>query len=137
MKRTTLVALTTLVLALVVNVAFAQSKRKANVPFAFAVDQSSMEAGQYSITEVSDRVLQIRNDTTNATVTVIALHEESLKPQNARLVFHKYGDRYILAEVWGSTGDSGIEIPAGKLEQELRAESPSAGGPAEVVVALR
>ncbi len=137
MKRTTLLALTAFVAALAVNIALAQSQRKANVPFAFSVDQSSMEAGRYSITEVSDRVLQIRNDATNATITVIALHEESQKPQNPRLVFHKYGDRYVLAEVWGSTSASGIEIPAGKNEQELRAESPSAGGPAEVVVALR
>jgi hypothetical protein len=137
MKRTTLMALTTLVLALAVNVAFAQSQRKANVPFAFAVDQTSMEAGPYSITEVSDRVLQVRNDATHATMTIIAVHAERLKPQNPRLVFHKYGDRYVLAEVWGSTGSSGIEIPAGKLEQELRAESTRAGGSSEVVVALR
>jgi hypothetical protein len=137
MKRTTLTALTALVLALAVNVAFAQSKKQANVPFAFTVDQTSMAAGQYSITEVNDRVLQIRNDATKATVTIIALREESLKPQNPRLVFHKYGDRYVLAEVWGSSSESGMEIPAGKLEQEMRTASASAGGPAEVVVALR
>lgn len=137
MKRTTLLALTAFVAALAVNIALAQSQRKANVPFAFAVDQSSMEAGQYTITEVSDRVLQIRNDATHATVTIIGLHEESVKPQNPRLVFRKYGDRYVLAEVWGSTTASGMEISSGKLEQEQRAESPSAGGSSEVVVALR
>jgi hypothetical protein len=137
MKRTTLLALTAFVVALAVNLALAQSQRTANVPFAFTVDQTPMGAGQYSITEVSDRVLQIRNDSTNASITIIALHEEGVKPQNPRLVFHKYGDRYVLAEVWGSTSASGMELPAGKVEQELRAESPSAGGPAEVVVALR
>jgi hypothetical protein len=142
MKRNLYVALTALVLALAINVAFAQShtKAKADVPFAFAVEQNSMAAGHYSIIEVSERTLEIRNDDTNTAVTLIALHEESIKPQNARLVFHKYGDRYFLAEVWcssGSAGSSGMEFPSGKLEQEMRAANLNSGGPSEVVVALR
>lgn len=138
MKRTMFGALTALVLALVINVAFAQSKCKADVPFAFAVDQTSMAAGQYSIIEISAGVMQVRNDSTNASAAVIVQHEESLKPQHPRMVFHKYGDRYFLAEVWGGSGDSGMEFPAGKLEQEVRAAYRNTSPHAEeVVVALR
>ena len=140
MKRTVFGALTALVLALVTNVAFAQShsKAKADVPFAFTVDQKSMPAGQYSIVEISGGVMQVRNDSTNASLAVIAQHEESLKPQNPRMVFHKYGDRYFLAEVWGGSGDSGMEFPVGKAEQEMRAAYKDTSPHAEeVVVALR
>jgi len=139
MKRNMFWSLTALVLALVVNVAFAESKSKANVPFAFSVEQNSMAAGEYSIT-ISDRVMTLRNDSTNATVAVIAQHEESAKPQSTRLVFHKYGDSYFLAEVWSATGKagaSGIELPASKAEQETRTAYKDAGGATEVVVAMR
>ena len=143
MKRTVFGALTALVVALVINVAFAQShsKAKADVPFAFAVEQNSMAAGHYSIIELSERTLEIRNDDTNTAVAVIAQREESIKAQNPRLVFHKYGDRYFLAEVWsasGSAGGSGMEFPTGKAEQETRAAYHNTAPHAEeVVVALR
>jgi hypothetical protein len=136
MKRNLFWGLTALVLALTVNVASAQSKSAAaDVPFAFTINESSMAAGHYTITEVSDRVLQLRNDDTNKTVSVIAQHEESVKEQKIQLVFHKYGDRYTLAEVWD--GASGSQLPSSKLEQERRAASKNAGGSSEVVVTLR
>ena len=139
MKRNLFVSLTALVLALTVNVAFAQSKSHANVPFAFSVDHTPMEAGQYSIL-VTDRVIQIRNDSTNKSVIMASNRLESTKPQNSRLVFHKYGDRYFLAEAWTATGQagaSGMELPASKAEQETRAAYKDAGAPQEVILAMR
>lgn len=141
MKRKMYLSLTALVLALAVNLAFGQSSSmtKANVPFAFSIEQNAMEAGQYSIT-ITDHVLRIRNDSTNKAVTLMAQTEESAKPQNTRLVFHKYGDSYFLAEVWHSTGQagaSGIELPASKAEQETRAAYKDASGATEVIVAMR
>lgn len=141
MKRKMYLSLTALVLALAVNTAFAQSSSmtKADVPFAFSIAQNSMEAGQYSIT-VTDHVLRIRNDATNKSVMLIAQTEESEKPQATRLVFHKYGDSYYLAEVWNATGHagaSGIELPASKAEQETQASYKDAGAPQEVVIAMR
>ena len=141
MKRKMFLSLTALVLALAVNVALAQSSSmtKANVPFAFSIEQNSMEAGQYSVT-VTDHLLRIRNDSTNKSVTLMAQSEESAKPQATRLVFHKYGNSYYLAEVWRATGQagaSGIELPASKAEQETSAAYKDAGGATEVIVAMR
>ena len=139
MKRNLFGALTMLVLALVVNVPVvnAQSKAKADVPFAFTVAQSSLPDGTYTIRVVEGNEMEIRNEQTNATVFLIAQHEESLKPQNPRLVFHRYGDKYFLAEAWCGS-NAGIEIPASKLEQEMRAASSNSLPHAEeVVVALR
>ena len=139
MKRNLIGALTLLVLALVVNVPLvnAQSKAKANVPFAFNAAQTPLPTGTYTISMAEGNLVQIRNDKPNATVLMIAQHEESVKPQNPRLVFHKYGDKYFLAEAWSDSG-SGIEIPTSKLEQEMRAASSNPSGAEEdVVVALR
>lgn len=102
MKRNIFGALTMLVLALVANVPVvnAQSRAKADVPFAFNVAQSSFPNGTYTISVVNGNEMQIRNDQTNATVFLITQHKESLKSQNPRLVFHKYSDKYFLAEAW-------------------------------------
>jgi hypothetical protein len=139
MKRKMLLSLTALVLALAVNVAFAQSKSHANVPFAFSVEQKWLPAGEYRIA-TKDHVLEIRNYSTNEAADVIAQHEESTKPQISRLVFHKYGDRYFLAEVWTATGEAGaagMELTAGKAEQETRASYKDASGPETVILAMR
>jgi hypothetical protein len=136
MKRKPFWGLTALVLALAVNT-FAQSKSSADVPFAFAIDQTWMSAGHYTITQVSDRVLQVRNDDTRTTVSVIVQHEEKLTAQSPKLVFHKYRDRYILAEVWNAADGQGLELPANKMEREMRAASGNTGEATEVVVALR
>ena len=99
--------------------------------------QFSLPTGTYTVSVVEGNLIQVRNDKTNATVLMIARHEESVKSQSPRLVFHKYGDKYFLAEAWSDSG-SGIEIPAGKLEQEMRAASSNTSGAGEdVVVALR
>ena len=136
MKRKPFWGLTALVLALAVNT-FAQSKSSADVPFAFAIDQTWMSAGHYTITQVSDRVLQVRNDDTRTTVSVIVQHEEKLTAQSPKLVFHKYRDRNILAEVWNAADGQGLELPANKMEREMRAASGNTGEATEVVVALR
>jgi hypothetical protein len=94
-----------------------------------------MSAGHYTITQVSDRVLRVRNDDTKATVSIIAQHEEKLIAKQPQMVFHKYGDRYILAEVWNAAGGQGLELPASKMEKEVSASN--VGGATEVVVALR
>ena len=139
MKRKMLSGLTALVLALLVNVATAQSKSKANVPFAFSAEQNSMRAGEYTIT-VTDHVMTLRNESTNDTVAILAVREESATPQNSRLVFHQYGDRFYLAEVWTSTGQagaSGIDLPTSKAELATQATYKDAGGASEVIIAMR
>ena len=139
MKRKLYLSLTALVLALTANVAFAQLKCKADVPFAFSVEQKSMDAGQYSIL-VTDRVIQIRNDATNESVVLFSSRLESPKPQTSRLIFHKYGDHYYLAEAWTATGQagaSGVAIPASKAEQETRASYKDSTKPETVILAMR
>jgi hypothetical protein len=137
MKRTLFGALTLLVVALAVSTGFAQSKNRADVPFAFSVGDNALPQGTYTLIEVSDRVMRIRNEATNESVMIVAQYEEDTKPQAARLVFHKYGDRYFLAEAWTGAGGDGIEFPAGSLEKEIRTASAKTGGVTDVVIALR
>jgi len=135
MKRTLFGALTLLVVALVVTTGFAQSKDRADVPFAFSVGDSNLPQGSYTLIEVSDHVICVRNNATNQSVMIVVENEESTKPQAPRLVFHQYGGSYFLAEAW--TGGDGIEFPAGSLEKETRTASAKTGGVTDVVIALQ
>lgn len=67
-----------------------------------------------------------------------AQREERLEYQSAKLVFHKYGDKYFLADVWNGAGNTGLHIPASKWEEEIKSEyRASTPHMEEVVVALR
>ena len=136
MKRTCFGALTLLVLALVVSTGFAQSQERADVPFAFLVGDHALPAGSYTLVEVSDRVMRIRNDATNECVMVLVQNEDSMKPKAPRLVFHKNGDRYFLAEAWTATGAE-VEFRAGSLERETRTAAAQTPGVTDVVIAMR
>src|SRR5215831_18530339 len=138
MKRKAFWGLAALVLALVVNVPFANAQStKATVPFDFAIDGKTMPAGTYSVSEIGDAEIRVANSESSAVVLMRGQREERLTYQSAKLVFHKYGDKYFLAEVWNGAGNTGLQIPTSKMEQEMRVASNHAGGSTEVVVALR
>jgi hypothetical protein len=72
-----------------------------HIPFAFTVGTTTMEAGTYAVS--LDGVTRTTLTVRNSNQRVIALStggrsDASDKP--TRLVFHRYGQRYFLREVW-------------------------------------
>jgi len=121
MKRNVYGALMTIALALIVSVPMtqAQARAKANVPFRFNLEQQSMPAGAYEITTAGERLLAVRNlDTMKSCLVLESIHMQDSRAQ-AKLVFHKYGDQYFLAEIWDGS-DIGIQIPESKREKEMK-----------------
>src|SRR5262250_3287241 len=96
----------------------AQSVRlKADVPFAFAVGKTALPAGEYRIDSLGteNRVLLIRSMDQNAQASTISNTGRSLeKSDQTKLVFHRYGDRYFLAEIWVQGYSSGHQLPQSK-----------------------
>jgi hypothetical protein len=142
MKRNLIGILSLVVLAVMISStgAFAQTSAKADVPFAFLVGTAQLPAGTYEIRTVGagNSSIMIQNHETNAAAMSNAGREQ---PRNAsaKLVFHRVGNTYFLAEVWRSSSAEGMILPAStqekELEKELRAGN-SRGGYEEVVVAL-
>ncbi|HVI10525.1 MAG TPA: hypothetical protein VND65_19710 [Candidatus Binatia bacterium] len=94
---------------------------KAQVPFAFAASGQTMPAGECTIAVVTNGRTYL--SITSGGQHVFALPVGDLSPgmrQDAALVFHQYGDRYFLTGIKGA-GGIGYQLPASKLEQELRA----------------
>lgn len=94
---------------------------KANVPFNFIANRDDMPAGQYSIQNLgSGATLLIRSADAKAISIVNTNRCQSLDPsKGTKLVFHKYGDRYFLAQVWVEGSNSGHEFAQGRREAEV------------------
>ena len=95
---------------------------KANIPFNFSVTGATLPAGEYTIQSLTGdgMVLSIRDSDMKAQEMVLAIECESRNDaQQSKLVFHRYGDRYFLAQVWVAGRNLGHRIPKSPRETEV------------------
>jgi len=93
----------------------------ANVPFSFYMDSSLMPQGAYRVSTVSNgAAVWIMSTKSDASKAVTTLHLTGKKvDEPARLVFHRYGEEYFLAEVWTGDSSRGGLIARSPREKEL------------------
>src|SRR5437660_3095128 len=76
----------------------------ATIPFEFSVGDKAMPAGDYTVRQInpaSDRaVLQLRRKDGSASAMVQTTSILGKTQESAKLVFHRYGDRYFFAQAW-------------------------------------
>jgi hypothetical protein len=109
--------------------AFAQTiNLKADIPFNFIVAGTKLPSGTYSIESLGNGVaLAVRAADSGQTRILLSSRCASLKrTDQSKLVFHRYGDRYFLAQVWMVGNDSGRELPKTRQEIEVAASYPAA-----------
>lgn len=102
----------------------APNKVVANIPFAFSVGYKTMPAGEYtvqSITSAGDGLLIQSADATNSALRLSEATQAKDK-SHARLVFHRYGERYFLAEVWNGTDNVGRRLIKSQEERGIERE---------------
>jgi len=140
MKHSIYGALAMLAVALMISVPMSQAQNsvRANVPFAFSLEKTSMPEGGYEISSVDEKVISIRNlETGQARFLIASVHVQASQDQHAKLVFHKCGDQYFLSQIWDGSAD-GIELPASKREKELSMASANfSDGPETVIIAMK
>ncbi len=138
MKRNFIVTLTLVALSLLTaSFSFAQDEVKANVPFAFHVGKTSLPAGTYIVSQAADHAIRIQCEDAKAAALTNYSSEEKLKAQPAKMVFHKYGNSYFLAEIWDGSGNSGMQLPEAKQEKEMRASNQDNPSNQLVVLAMK
>lgn len=107
---------------------------RCDVPFSFTVNSKTLPPGMYSFsTSVVSGAVLVRGPGRGVFSVTSAL--QSARPTDARIVLHKYGEHYILRQVWMG-GSSGRELPESRLERELK-ESKLAGNLEQVHIAAR
>ena len=68
---------------------------RANVPFRFTVGNNALPAGAYQLV-MGDQVVRITNGDDQAGIVGLSSRKDATG--QPKLVFHKYGDQYFLAE---------------------------------------
>lgn len=90
----------------------------AKVPFSFSVNKKVLPPGTYSVsTGTAGAGTLIVNSFGGGAIT-LSTRLESREATSPKLVFHRYGDEYILREVWMGAG-SGHALPQSPREREL------------------
>ena len=94
---------------------------KADVPFDFSVGGETLPAGVYTVMPMTTQnVLRIRREDGRAAALVITNDAPARRGQDqTRLGFHRYGDRYFLAQVWTAGDSNGRELGQSRAEREL------------------
>lgn len=113
MKRFFNISLIVIVFAGVLAInAHAQTKVIASIPFAFNAGKTTLPAGRYTITVLnpsSDRkILQIRSMNGRSSVVVMTTGIIGHASDNAKLVFERYGDRYVFAQAQLAGDDTAL-----------------------------
>src|SRR6185503_14947604 len=104
------VAMTASSAASVRPVAAASEELRAQIPFTFIVNKAGM--------------VELRDMGHSAFALGIPFDDSRVR--EAKLVFHRYGDQYVLREVWTTAG-IGRDLPEPRREKELAsAASPAA-----------
>ena len=108
----------------------------ANIPFAFAVGDKWLPAGQYQIETVTTgsgtlQVIRHSSGGANTFLSTIAL-EAHHGNSNTELVFHRYGNEYFLSQIWNGEGKARQLI-----ESNQEKEAARSGSAIEVALSVR
>jgi hypothetical protein len=90
---------------------------RCTVPFEFIVNNRALAAGTYDVS-ISGNVLAVRGSKDGAFVLVS--RAESATNGTSKLVFHRFGDTYVLHQAWA--GSTGRELPKSRREYSRRGE---------------
>jgi len=100
---------------------------KANIPFNFIVSKAELPAGEYTLRSLgsSDTLMLIQSkDGQMAKMVLPKACESSKAPTASKLVFHRYGSEYFLAQIWTAGHEQGKELPKSSRETEVAQDHP-------------
>ena len=95
---------------------------RASVPFDFVVGDKTLASGHYDVATINDAgdCLKISNTEAKGSAARLTAMLDG-KTDRAKLVFHRYGQRYFLAEVW-TAGAEGRQLNKSRQERAIERE---------------
>ncbi len=89
------------------------------VPFDFTVGTTTLPAGRYLVSRLDGSAAVIQLRSSKAGVFLVTQETTSgNRVDHAAMVFHRYGERYFLRQIWVS-GSRGFAMPESQAEREL------------------
>ena len=96
--------------------AYAQDQQSwaVNVPFAFTVGHTNMEAGRYSVQQHGPFIVMLSSAGKSAALAATIPSQCSQPSANSSLIFKRTGDEYALAEVKNMGSNIELDVRASK-----------------------
>lgn len=124
-----------ILLATFVTSAQAQSpsnRMTARIPFDFTVGDKKLPSGTYSIGRLrqgaDDAVVAVDDSSGHSRVIRTSIPVRNLDiSENAKLIFHRYGDQYFLYQVWPVGTTTGRQFVRSRSEREAQQANPAVG----------
>jgi hypothetical protein len=120
--RTIFTAILLLALASVVVRAQERPILMATVPFPFTVENTTLPAGNYivSILPPYSMMIKVQSADGHKSVMILAIPSRSLEKSKAvKMVFHRFGNEYFLAQVWEQGSAVHRDLRSGDRAREL------------------
>jgi hypothetical protein len=95
---------------------------EANIPFTFVAAGKTFPAGEYTMIATSNQINI--EDAQRKPIALVMANQVSRHGAGAigRIVFHCYGDRCFLRELWSSTEQNGRQLLTSRMETQLEKE---------------
>jgi hypothetical protein len=88
-------------------------------PFAFTVERQQLPAGEYRV-QLQDGWLRVQSTDGKTSVNILTIPVAGKSPEgHGEVVFHQYGDKYFLAQVWTPSHETGRETIESRDEVDL------------------
>jgi len=106
-----------------------ESSIAGNIPFDFAVGDTKLPAGNYTLRRIAltssyDRLVIKSADGRGDSHSVMTMPNQTSEVQKqSRLVFNRYGDQYFLSQVWMAGSNTGRDLSQSRNERNLLNES--------------
>lgn len=88
--------------------------------FPFTVGNTTYPAGSFTVKRADDNDLSVLEITNGTTATIFEIEPESAAPTQKvkdEVVFKKYGEHYVLSDIWDSADASGARAQVSRAEQ--------------------
>ncbi len=95
-----------------------EGRIKADIPFDFVVGKAKLSAGQYTIQRGTSHSTMKLSCEKSSVIVLTYAGSTSRTPSHAKLVFHKYGEQYFLAQVWDEGSQTADNLMATKAERD-------------------
>ena len=96
----------------------------AQIPFAFNIGNMALPAGEYEVTctnpASSTKILLFREKNGGTSVLIQTIDTLAPVPVIAKLVFHRYGDRYFLSQAWMDGERTGLLMARSRDEKNVQ-----------------
>lgn len=97
----------------------------ADIPFEFTIGNKSLPAGEYVVRAATENgnTLAVSNKSSSKSAMRLAIPvQANSEAKRTKLVFHRYGPRYFLAEVWIAGEKTGRQLLKSKEESTIESQ---------------